>query len=120
MLLLLIGALIAPVAAMAVDTGATPATLAAFLVPFAWLVPIVVAVVNRVKDTFGPATWVLWLVGWITGVTSTLIVFYFGALPDAARVVLAGSAVFLASAGVFDLFKTFGTFTAPTPTSTGE
>lgn len=110
LLLLVFSMFVLPAVALADDGAAAPGALTAFLVPFAWLVPIVVAVVNRVKDTYHPAVWILWAIGWAIGVTTTLIVYYFSVLPEPVRVGVAGTAVFLASAGIFDLFKTFGTF----------
>lgn len=117
-LLLVLFTLVAPTVALAADVGAQPeVALAAFVLPYAILVPVVVAIVNRAKESFPLPTWGLWLVGIAVSVTCVYVLGYFAVMPLWAQYLVAGTAVFLAAAGVFDLFKLFATFTS---TAEGE
>ena len=86
--------------------------IAAFLAPLAWLVPVVIALVNRAKTEW-PAlpAWGIVLLAMTVGTVGALVAVYFGFMSLPAKIVVAGCAIGLGASGVFDLFKMFGTFT---------
>lgn len=93
--------------------------IAEFLVPLAWLLPLVVAVTNRVKalgSDIPPAA--LIVTSMAVGTIAVGVAVYFPVMPMPLRVAVAGVALGLSASGVFDLFKTFGTIT--TTSETGD
>lgn len=88
--------------------------LAAFLLPLLWLLPVVVAVVNRVKAAAPKLPgYAVTALAVAVGILGALISTYFPVLPLPSQLVVAGVLLGLGSSGVFDLAKIFGTLTLP-------
>ena len=104
----------APVVAYA-QTGeavSTQEAVADFIIPLAWLIPLIVAVVNRFKAGEKPLPdWLVIAFSAALGIIVVAVAIYFPDLPLVAKVVVGGVVLGLSASGVFDLFKLLGTIT---------
>lgn len=89
-----------------------------FIVPLLWLVPLIIAVVNYIRENTPSAlpSWSLAPIAVCVAMMAIVATVYFPQMPIVLKALVAALALGGTAVGVFDITKLFGTtYTGPTP-----